>query len=362
MATKTYTDHLGQTFESMSAMAKHWNIPSSTLERRLNTMNLTIKQALTYTTAECKVLSKKCKDHLGNTFVSKKQMCDHYNIPTQIYFGRIGIGWTVEQALTTPIVTQAKNSKSIKDHTGQEFKSISQMCRAWNISRSTFNARTKSGWNIEQALTKPCAKIDIQQKDCYDHLGNHYASQNKMCEHYGITHHTLNTRLNKLGWSLEDALTKQNIINATEINDTYGHTFPTLRDMAHYYHIPAYKLQGKSYTEEDLRKVLHSGFRKGAQIGPITVQKCVQFPYYVVTENGHEYMLHFNLLLDKYHDIFNPIPDRKIKTDITIQKCLGFPNYQITHKNNIETWSYWDIIQYIRDHNFGICKSETQKQ
>ena len=124
MATKTYTDHLGQTFESMSAMAKHWDIPSSTLERRLNTMNLTIKQALTYTTAECKALSKQCKDHLGNTFASKKQMCDHYNIPTQIYFGRIGIGWTVEQALTTPIVTQAKNSKSIKDHTGQEFKSI----------------------------------------------------------------------------------------------------------------------------------------------------------------------------------------------------------------------------------------------
>lgn len=357
---QSYTDHLGQTFPSLSAMAKHWGKSTSTLERRLHTMHLTVEQALTYTAEDCKQIRRQCQDHLGNTFASKRAMCEHYQIPSSIYFSRIRLGWSVQDALTIPTHLPAKNAKEVEDHLGQKFNSINAMCKHWGVARSTFMSHRKAGWSVKKALTTEHVALQTKQKVCKDHLGNEFPSQNAMCRHYGITRHILTGRLN-LGWSLEDALTKPNIIASTIVKDYKNNQFPSLRDMAHYYHISERKLQGQNYDETRLTAILQSGFKPNTQVGTITVKKCIEFPYYEVEQNGNTFAMHFDLLLDTYHANFSPIPDRKITIpDLIVKDCITFPNYQVLYKNEPQIWSYWDIIWYIRDTNFGHSKKEKE--
>lgn len=93
----------------------------------------------------------------------------------------------------------------IKDHLGQEFKSVSAMCRHWNIGIQTFLARKSRGVNIEDALTrKKCNGDCIPARD---HLGKDYVSLSAMARAYGLSPRALYSRLNR-GKQLKDALTK----------------------------------------------------------------------------------------------------------------------------------------------------------
>lgn len=355
-AIQPYTDHLGQEFPSMSAMAKHWEISNSTLQRRLKTMQLSVKQALTLSTEACRALSRNCTDHTGRSFASKADMCKHWKIPSDIYFSRLGIGWSQEKALTTPVNSKPKNAKEITDHEGNRFLSISDMCKHWNMTRSTYNARIKSGWSAKDALTTPQKQVNITKQTWQDHLGNQYESLNQMCKTYGITHHTFYTRLNRLGWTLEKSLTTPQVINSTECTDNMGHIFPTLADMSHYYHIPAYKLQGKSLSDEELQKCLTSGFSNGMNIGTMTIKQCIEFPYYLVKQQQHEIVVTFNTILQEFHNHnFTPIPNGKLQDKrLSIHQSIEFPYYEVLFDGQHEIWSYWQIIQYRKESNFGI--------
>lgn len=351
-----YTDHLGNTFSSLPAMAEHWNIPKSTLYNRLN-KGMTTEQALTYTTADMKQQNTECKDHLGNTYASKTAMCEAYNISHTVFFARVRLGWSLEQALTTPVNNQPTNSKSIKDHTGKEFKSVSAMCKHWGIKQNTYNARIKQGWSVEKTLTTATKSIKIVKKQSIDHLGNKYPSMTAMCNAYNITHYTFASRLN-LGWTLEQALTTPQIIHAKSCNDNMGHTFPTLADMCRFYGVPVYRLQGKSLSKSQQHKVLISHFKPGTTIQNIYIEKIIEFPFYLCTDTSteHESIYTFDTLLDLYHnDNFYPLPETKVKLiGLTIKSCTKFPYYKVIYKDQEEIWDYWKIIQYRHDSNFGL--------
>lgn len=55
--------------------------------------------------------------------------------------------------------------KTIKDHFGKEYRSISEMCRAYSIDRTTYQKRVKSGWNQCEALCTPSKNQDLSGKD-----------------------------------------------------------------------------------------------------------------------------------------------------------------------------------------------------
>lgn len=359
---KTYIDHEGNVFDTLIDMANYWNIPDSTLQRRLAVMKLDIKDALTLPTENIKQAQHKCYDHLGNEYPSKAAMCEAYNIDRQIYFGRIGIGWSVEKALTTPIDFQPANAKSITDHTGKTYKSISSLCKAWNMTRSTYNARIKSGWTIEQALTTPQKQIRINKQSCFDHKGIEYESLNAMCNQYGIARHTYSTRVDKLGWTIEKALTTPNIISGTKCIDFMGREFPTKNDMAHYYGLPNYLLQGKSSAKANIQNIIENKFINNNMITTVTVKELIKFPYFLVTKNNKDYVLHIDTILDLYHnDNFYPIPETKLQDkNLIIDSCIKFPYYNVTYNNVKLIWSYWQIINYRKTTNFGLsCQKIT---
>lgn len=121
----------------------------------------------------------KCKDHLGNEFNSKKDMCEYYGIDYHhVYWKRLKKGCSLEKILTTPVrkIKRAENpdrrDKSLysssaneyyelykgsngccTDHLGNSYVHADSMCRCWGISRNVFFDRLSNGWSLDKALT-----------------------------------------------------------------------------------------------------------------------------------------------------------------------------------------------------------------
>ena len=96
------TDHLGNEFESIRAMAEFYHIPYNTLYNRLK-RKWSLKRALT--TPNGKPRGKyvhSCIDHLGNEFESRKAMAEFYSVPHRVLNRRLEREWSLERALTTP--------------------------------------------------------------------------------------------------------------------------------------------------------------------------------------------------------------------------------------------------------------------
>ena len=342
-------------------MCAYYNKPTNTVTNRLN-RNWTLEQALTIPneTQKHKINHKKIwTDHLGNTYTSLSEMCKHYNIPQKTVMGRIhNCKWSIEKALTTPVQTIPGNSKAVTDHLGNKFESTSELCRFYNIKLSMYKERLKLGWTVEQAITTPAKNMKIVKKECTDHLGNKFTSLNEMCKAYNLTRYCYSSRL-KLGWTQEKALTTPYVINAKPCTDYKNQNFATLKDLANYYNLQDYSLQGKKFkNHEDLIDKIIKQY-KNKKLGNILIVKCIKFPYFHIKIQNNDHILHIDTILDNYHnsDDFQPIlqtktPNKKIQ----VISRVKFPYYKIQVDNNELILSYWDIIKMNADSNFGLKK------
>ena len=95
------------------------------------------------------------------------------------------------------------SKKECKDHLGNIYSSIADMCRFYKLTPDAYKQRIKSGWSVERALTE-----STDRYSCKDYLGNTFSSEVKMCEHYGIDYRTYWARVHNMGWSIERALTE----------------------------------------------------------------------------------------------------------------------------------------------------------
>lgn len=361
-------DHEGRKFASFSEMCAYYNKPITTVKNRLD-RGWSLEQALTVPNDDQKRKIKPhngipWKDHLGNEYISLPKMCAAYGITEKIFQSRKRLlKWPLEKILTTPVAKQPPNSKKTTDHLGNEFPSVSEMCRYHKVSLSLYKERIKRGWDVERALTAPAKKInDMSNQRCIDHLGHEYPSKKAMCDAYHISRYTMDARLER-GWDLEKALTAPYVINSRQVVDYKNREFPTLKDMANFYGLEAYQLQGLEEINNDiLQKMVVNRFA-GTQVGNITINRCVAFPYFEVTINGNKYVIHLETILTKYHesDTFNPLPQTKIPNPyITIKKQLKFPYYLIEIDGEETIASYWQIIRKNTESNFGI-RNKTKK-
>lgn len=144
--------------------------------------------------------NNKITDHLGNTFEFTKDMCTHYKISVEAYIDRIEHGWSKEAALTTSM-----ENYGTFDHLGNEFKTNKEMCEYYEINIDAFDKRiNKLGWSLKDALTIPVRKA--HRGMYHDHLGNKFKTLKELCDLYNIKERTYFNRLKK-GLSLKDTLT-----------------------------------------------------------------------------------------------------------------------------------------------------------
>ena len=193
----TATDHLGNIYENIEHMCKHYKIDIQTYKYRI-CCGWSKERALTQ---PVRMISTAI-DHKGTKFISENEMCRHYNITPDTYRSRIKHGWSIEKALTTPVREHIRCCAV--DHLGNEYESVSEMCRAYSIDASIYRLRIESGLSIGQALTKP---LNPHRIAVTDHLGNKYRSITEMCKYYSINVSVYRIRIAR-GWTVEEALTK----------------------------------------------------------------------------------------------------------------------------------------------------------
>lgn len=122
----------------------------------------------------------------------------------------------------------------VRDHKGNEFRTVDNMLNYYHINRNTYKARRRAGWTLKEALTlRPEKREGVK----VDHLGNHYGTMLEMCEKYGIPENVFRWRMSS-GWTLERALTTPNNGAKEPSIDHEGRYFDSLNEMLSYYKIP----------------------------------------------------------------------------------------------------------------------------
>lgn len=219
-------DHLGNVFNSKSDMCQHYGIPLARYEARIKSGQTKEEALLGVTDSSTWTV----EDHLGNKYLNTSQMCKHYGVRMDMFCQRKKRGWTLEEALTGK-----KKNTPVTDHNGKQFPNMEEMCAAYEVPVARYSSRIKLGWTVEEALTG-LRKENIAQ----DHLGNIYVSAKDMCESYGLNYGTFKNRI-KQGWSLERALTEDTSRNPHKlqapVKDHLGNEYDTIAAMCEAYRV-----------------------------------------------------------------------------------------------------------------------------
>ncbi len=151
----------------------------------------------------------------GVVYISRAKAAEHFNIPHQLFYNRLWLGWTPEQAVgLTPRRGGGKGALNLE--TGAEsFGGLQEVDKSAIVSPQTIRRRLKNGEPVEKALrTAPhSARAREKQKPVPPHPlwkpiiveGVRYPSHSEVARAYGIPPTIFRKRLMK-GWSVEEAL------------------------------------------------------------------------------------------------------------------------------------------------------------
>ena len=156
--TRKCTDHLGNQYNSFKEMCEAYNHSQSTIYARIKS-GLSLKDALETGNGYSR-LNKYVYDHLGNKFKTKRDMYRHWNISESVVNGRLRNGWSLQKALETPEKTlNSRTAHIIKDHLGNEFSTKKDMAKHWNIEYNIVLQRLENGWSLKDALETPVRRV-----------------------------------------------------------------------------------------------------------------------------------------------------------------------------------------------------------
>ena len=91
-------------------------------------------------------------DFNGNKFQSFAHMCEAYNMNTTLVCGRLMHGCDLKTALTTPSRDAGKKRCETRDHLGNVYKSRKELCEAWGIPEDVFLNRLNRGDTMKETL------------------------------------------------------------------------------------------------------------------------------------------------------------------------------------------------------------------
>lgn len=231
------TDHIGNTYDTVSDMCRAYGLNFCTYIRRIK-LGWTKEEALTEEVIRLNSCERReVEDHLGNKYPSKLKMCEAYGTTYNCFKNRILLGYTVEEALTLKKFERSRHKHEVKDHLGNIYKNLEEMCRHYGISTYTYSNRVMAGMSLEEALTHSVEPVE----DRTDHLGNVYESVARMCRAYGVLKTTYTNRIQR-GDSKEIALTAKKLRHKPSSDvehrtDHNGKVYASIKDMCSAYNI-----------------------------------------------------------------------------------------------------------------------------
>ncbi|MDB2423892.1 GIY-YIG nuclease family protein [Paracoccaceae bacterium] len=206
VGTEKAIDVGDQTFPSIAAAARHFGVPIYAVYNRLRA-GRTLEEV--FSDGE---LKKKSPLFLvikirGLKFSSLKDACEYFDINYQVARYRLRKNWTLEQIfeLQSPPINNSKNAPKQIKFRGKVYNSAMALAKEFGVLEGNFQRRIKDGWSIEEALelnehdyaAKPQGIIVAGQR---------FKSRNEAARHYGLNIGTVATRVNKQGWSINQAL------------------------------------------------------------------------------------------------------------------------------------------------------------
>ena len=108
--------------------------------------------------------------------------------------------WSYHDALTTPV----KESERLLELNG-EVHNMAEWGRITGFGKEAIRSRLKLGWSVEDTLTKPVNKnMGQSRKEALSYKGV-TGTLKEICKAVGANYHTVQTRMYR-GWSLEQAI------------------------------------------------------------------------------------------------------------------------------------------------------------
>ena len=107
----------------------------------------------------------------GEVYNSYSDIAKRFDISTSYLSVRLAKGQSLEEIISNYSGKRVRTSKpKVVDHLGNKFISVKEMLRHWGISRSAYERRKNLGWSLEEALTIPVNGVKVKT-DCVDSEG-----------------------------------------------------------------------------------------------------------------------------------------------------------------------------------------------
>lgn len=145
LLSRDTVEYKGKVYKSLRNLAENLNVPYSYMRNHLS-KGRTIDEIIKM------YVPRDVSDHLGNKFDSVSSMIEYWGISRNAYLGRRAKGLPLEEILTKP-VKSLKRLKEYKDFEGNVFSTKAEMAEHWGVNYSTFRNRLGLGWSLEEALT-----------------------------------------------------------------------------------------------------------------------------------------------------------------------------------------------------------------
>lgn len=239
-----------------------------------------------------------CTDHTGRPFRSIPEMCRAWNVNPNTYANRIASGKTLEEALAPA----SAGPKPCTDHLGNEYPSERAMFDAYGVTRQVYRSRMKCGYTKEQALTAPRKPNGPKPENRKDPDGTDYRSVKAMCAAHGITHATYKRRLRK-GYTKEEALSMpvDSVVPIT-CKDYAGRNFPSASEMCRFLGLHAHRATDPRIRDAGpclIAACCHDW--ADADCGRYSKITPVSFPWFMCTAEKCRIIVHFEKLLAELH-------------------------------------------------------------
>lgn len=150
----------GEIFSSVYEISKKYDLAQVTIERLLKN-NKSIKH---YNRPKSEFIIN------GVSYKSLTSYCNDHNLNINTVYSRIKRGQTLEEAVNQKIKKQSPIVKNITKKpinkrplitiNGKSYSNIKAACKDYNIKYNTYRTRRKKGWSVEEAITTPLMKCN----------------------------------------------------------------------------------------------------------------------------------------------------------------------------------------------------------
>lgn len=96
----------------------------------------------------------------GTLYKSLRELSKEYDVDYNILLKRLSAGWSLEEAITAPVHSRCGNYKGVRTYVrGVYYDSIRKAAESHNIRPNTVYTRLRCGWSVEEAILTPLTPL-----------------------------------------------------------------------------------------------------------------------------------------------------------------------------------------------------------